>query len=51
LDIETKVSIVVALVLILTAFLLPLRVAAGLATVYLLVYGILRLRKRRQSQG
>ena len=43
---ETKVSIAVALVLVLTA-LYDLRLAAGLATIYLVIYGVRRLRKER----
>jgi hypothetical protein len=43
---ETKISIIVALVLVLAAFF-DLRIAAGIATIYLIVYAIRRLRKSR----
>jgi hypothetical protein len=40
----------VALVLIVTA-LFDLRASAGLATVYLVFYGVYRLRKERREKG
>ncbi len=45
---EIKVSIIIALALILTAFI-DKRISAGLATVYLIVYAVRRLRKRKPS--
>ncbi len=44
---EVKVSIIVALVLVFTAFI-DLRIAAGLAVVYLIVSGVQRLRRQRK---
>jgi predicted membrane protein len=46
---EAKLSVIVALILILAALFLSLQIAAALATVYLIVYGIRRMRKRRTS--
>ena len=43
---EAKVSIIVALVLIVTA-LYDLRISAAIASVYLVVYAVHRLRKGR----
>jgi hypothetical protein len=45
---ETKVSLVVAVALILIAFF-DLRIAAGLAAVYLIASTVYRLRKRRSE--
>jgi len=46
---DAKVSIVVTLVLIVTA-LFDLRVSAGIATVYLVFYGVYRLRRERREK-
>lgn len=48
LETETKIGIIVALVLVLSAFY-DLRISAALATVYLVVYAVRRLRKRSPS--
>lgn len=45
---EAKISIIVALVLVVTAFF-DLRIAASIATIYLIVYAMRRLRKSRAS--
>ena len=45
---ELKVSIIVALVLIFAAFI-DLRIAAGLAAVYLMVNAVQRLRRRKKG--
>ena len=47
---EEKISIIVALVLIVTA-LYDLRISASIATVYLIIYGVRRLRKQRLSSN
>jgi hypothetical protein len=50
-DTEAKVSLAVAVILVLTAFV-DLRISAALATAYLIGYGVNRLRrdrKRRES--
>ena len=41
---DVKISIIVAFVLIITAFF-DLRIAAAIATVYLIIYAVRRLRK------
>jgi prolipoprotein diacylglyceryltransferase len=45
-DNEVKVSIIVAIVLVLTAFI-NFRISAALATAYLIGYGVNRMRKQR----
>lgn len=46
---EAKLSIIVASILILVALFLPLQIATALATVYLIVYAIRRMRKRKTN--
>ncbi len=46
---EMKISIIMALALISTVFI-DFRISAGLATVYLIVYAVRRMRKRRPSE-
>jgi len=45
---DAKISIVVAVVLVLTA-LYDLRISAAIACVYLVIYAMLSLRKRRTT--
>ena len=45
---EAKISLIVALVLVATAFY-NLTLAASVATIYLIVYAVRRLRKQRTS--
>ena len=45
---ETKVSIIVAFVLVLTAFM-NFRISAAIATAYLVVYAVNRMRKQRRQ--
>ncbi len=47
---ELKISIIMALALILTAFI-DFRISAGLATVYLIAYAVRRMRKRKSSES
>jgi prolipoprotein diacylglyceryltransferase len=48
-DTETKMGVIVAVVMVITA-LYNLKIAAAIATVYLVLYGILRLRKERVNK-
>ena len=48
-DNEAKVSIVVTFVLVLTAFI-DFRIAAAIATAYLIGYGVYRMRKQRRQK-
>jgi hypothetical protein len=47
---EAKVSIIVAVVLVLTAFI-DFRISAALATAYLIAYGVNRMRKTRRKEA
>lgn len=46
---EAKVSIAVTVVLVVTA-VVDLRVSAAIATVYLIAYGVYRMRKHRRRR-
>ena len=48
-DNEAKVSIIVAVTLVVTA-LVDFRISAALATAYLIAYGVYRMRKTRRKQ-